>query len=144
MSAWFKFRAKNPTHSGVCVQGEWQKHTCLFLPFSTDKVLKCTGHSISIGNLILGVNSVTVSCFIYYDTLLQNMTDIITKCDSYFLTKCDRSLSQNASGVLLQNVTVIKKCDIYYKLQQYITVFWKLNGLFVITRSIKLGFSTLL
>ena len=63
---------------------------------------------------------------INYDTLLQNATDIITKCDSYFITKCDRSLLQNASGfllqnatILLQNATVITKCDVYYKLRQY-------------------------
>ena len=48
---------------------------------------------------------------IHYDTLLQNATDIITKCDSYFITKCDRSLLQNASGFLLQNATVITNCD---------------------------------
>ena len=61
-----------------------------------------------------------------YDSLLQNVTDIVKKCDNYFITKCDRSLLQNASGfllqnltVLLQNVTVITKCDVYYKLRQY-------------------------
>ena len=37
------------------------------------------------------------------DSLLQNATDVITKCD--------RSLLQNASGFLLQNATVIAKCD---------------------------------
>ena len=88
---------------------------------------------MSIDNLILGVNSVTVSCLIYYDSLLQNATDIITKCDIYFITKCDRTLLQNASGLLLQNATVllqkatvitncdnfIAKCDVYYKLRQY-------------------------
>ena len=75
---------------------------------------------MSIGNLILSVNSVTVSCFIHYDSLLQNATDVIKKCDSYFVTKWDRSLLQNASGFLLQNAALIAKCDIYYKLQQYI------------------------
>ena len=45
-------------------------------------------------------------------TLLQNATYIITKCDSYFDAKCDRSLLQNGSGFLLQNVTaLIKKCE---------------------------------
>ena len=34
------------------------------------------------------------------DILLQNTTDIITKCDSYFITKCD---------------DFITKCDTYYK-----------------------------
>ena len=76
-----------------------------------------------------------------YDSLLQNATDIIIKCDSYFIKKCDRSLLQNASGfflqnatvllqnavILLQNVTVITKCDVYYELRQY-TVFIRQPG----------------
>ena len=81
---------------------------------------------MSIENLIFGVNSVTASYLICYDSLLQNVTDIITKCDSYFITNCDRSLLQSASGfllqnatVLLQNATVITNCDVYYKLRQY-------------------------
>ena len=55
---------------------------------------------------------------IHSDTLLQNATDIVTKCDSYFVTKCDISLLQNVSGfltqnaiVLLQNAIVITSCD---------------------------------
>ena len=79
---------------------------------------------MSIGNLILGVHSVMVSCLIRYTSLLQNATDIITKCDSYFITKCDKTLSQNASGLFLQNSTVITNCDdfntiydSYYKLR---------------------------
>ena len=85
--------------------------------------------------------------FCSLDTFLQNLTDIITKCDSYFITKCDsyfitkcdRSLLQDESGFLLQNAivwlqntTVITnydnfitkcesytKCYTYYKLRQY-------------------------
>ena len=53
---------------------------------------------MSIGNLVWGVNSVTVSYLIRYDSLLQNATDTTRKCD--------RSLLQNASGFLLQNATV--------------------------------------
>ena len=60
---------------------------------------------------------------INYDTVLQNATDIITKCNSYFITKCNRRLLQNAPGFLLQNATVItncdsfiRKCDSYYKM----------------------------
>ena len=59
-----------------------------------------------------------VSYLINYDTSLQNATDIITKCDSYFITKYNRNLLQNASGfllqiatVLLQNATFITNCD---------------------------------
>ena len=44
---------------------------------------------MSIRNLIFGVSSVTVSDLICYDNLLQNATDVITKCDSYFIAKRD-------------------------------------------------------
>ena len=95
---------------------------------SKDEELRDIGQSMSIRNLLLGVSSVTVSYLIHYDSLLQNATDIITKCDSYFITKCDRSLLQNASGfslqiatISLQNATVITKCYVYYKLRQYAT-----------------------
>ena len=59
------------------------------------------------------------SYLINCDTLLQNATDIITKCDSYFITKCVRFFITNIATVLLQNATVITKCDVYYKLRQY-------------------------
>ena len=59
------------------------------------------------------------------DTLFQNVTDIITNCDSYFITKRGKSLLQNAT-ILLKNATVItkcvdfiKKCGVYYKIRQY-------------------------
>ena len=51
---------------------------------------------MSIANLILAVNSVTVSCWIHYDSLLQNTT-----------------LLQNAAAILLLNVT-----EVYYKMHQ--------------------------
>ena len=44
---------------------------------------------------------VMILYLVYYDTSLQNETDIITKCDSYFITKCDKSLLQSALGFLL-------------------------------------------
>ena len=69
---------------------------------------------------------VAVSYLVHYDTLLQNSIDIIAKCDSYFITKCDKSLLQNELCFLLQNVTVllkiaivITKCVVYYKMRQY-------------------------
>ena len=65
---------------------------------------------------------------VYYkmrQILSQNATDIITKCDSYFIIKWNRTLLQNASGFLLQDVTVIAKCDdfitkceSYYKMRR--------------------------
>ena len=44
---------------------------------------------MSIGNLSFSFTSVTVSYLIRYDSLLQNATDIITKCVRFFITKCD-------------------------------------------------------
>ena len=46
---------------------------------SKDEGLSDIGHSMSIGNLILGVNTVTVSYLIYYDSLLQNATAILSQ-----------------------------------------------------------------
>ena len=74
-----------------------------FPPLSEDKGLRDIGHIMSIANLTLGVNNVTVSYLIRYHSLLhlilgannvtvsyliryhsssQNATYIITKCDS--------------------------------------------------------------
>ena len=33
----------------------------------------------------------TVSYLVHYNTLLQNAADIIAKCDSYLIAKCDKS-----------------------------------------------------
>ena len=98
-------------------------------PFPLLHSLRGIGHRMSIGNLILGVNNVTVSYLIHYDSLLQYATDIITKCDSYFITKCHRNLLQNASGFVLQNATVITNCDdfiikcnSYYKMRRLLLI----------------------
>ena len=90
--------------------------------------LKDIGHIVSIDNLILGVNSVTASYLIHYDSLLQNATAIL-------LQNATAIILQNATDVcykmrqLLQivttlspDVTVITKCDVYYKLRQYTAV----------------------
>ena len=79
---------------------------------------------MSIGNLMLSANSVAVSYLVRYGSfhclLLQNAAGITTKCDSYFITKCNRNLLQNASRFF------IRKCDScftkggsFYKLQQF-------------------------
>ena len=97
-------------------------------PFSKDEGLRDSWHSMSIGNLILGVNSVTVSYLIHYDSLLQNVADIIRKCVSYFITKCHRSLFKmrqyyykllqllQIATILSQSATVTTKCNVYYNL----------------------------
>ena len=89
--------------------GRMKKCTSPSPQLPKDEGLKDIGHSMSIENLILGVYSVMVSYLICYDSLLQNATDIITKCDSFFL--------QNATKVyykmrqFLQNATFITNCD---------------------------------
>ena len=86
----FNFQAKIPSCSGVCVQGEWQKYTLPFPPFSKNEGLKDIGHKMSIAKLILGVSSVTV----YFWFVL------------IFYNKMRHILLQNTT-VLLQNATVI-------------------------------------
>ena len=49
----------------------------------------------------------TASYLFHYFTLLQNATNIITKCDSYYVKKCDKSLLQNVSSFLLQNTIIL-------------------------------------
>ena len=77
---------------------------------------------------MMGVNSVTISYLIHYSSLLQNATDIITKCD--------RSLLQNVPGFLLQNVKLLllnatiiikcdnftTKCDSYFKMRRLLQI----------------------
>ena len=43
----------------------------------------------------------------YYDILLQNATNIIIKCDSFFITKCEK--------ILIRKASVIAKCHVYYR-----------------------------
>ena len=52
----------------------------------------------------------------------------ITKCVRVFITKCD-SFIKNTT-VLLQNATVIPRCDVYYKLRQYNTLNIPIMALF--------------
>ena len=58
----------------------------------------------------MGVNSVTVSYLIHYDSLLQNATEIYYKMLQVFYYKM-RQLLQIAT-VLLQNATVITKLGV--------------------------------
>ena len=112
-----------------------------FLPLSKYEKQKGIGQDMSIGNLILVVNSVSVSCLIHYDTLLQNATDGIAKCDRWYckmrqmvlqnvtdgIAKCGRwyckmwqMVLQNATdGIAKCDCYFITKCDICYKLRQY-------------------------
>lgn len=65
------------------------------------------GYSMAIvldkKKLIKGVKD---GCGFICGLFWQNATDIIAKCDSYSITKCDKSLLQNESGFLLQNALV--------------------------------------
>ena len=62
---------------------------------------------------------------LYYDTLLQNATGISTKRDSYFITKCYKSLLQDASCFyckirpfyykMRECDNFVSKCNNFYK-----------------------------
>ena len=107
-----------PRRSRLSVQWEWQKYTRPSPLLSKDEELKDIGHSMSIGNLILDANSVAVSYLIRYGSLLQNATDIIAKCDSYYklwqIYYKMRQLLHNATNSL-QNATVHKLISKYCK-----------------------------
>ena len=71
----------------------------------------------------------TALYFVCYDTLLQNtMTDVITKCSSYFIIKCDNHLITKCDKSLLNKSVsfFITKCDSYYKVQRF---YYKLQHL---------------
>ena len=44
---------------------------------------------------------VVVSYLVHYDTLLQNATNVIAKCERYFITKWDKSSLKVVSPFLL-------------------------------------------
>ena len=113
-----ELQAKMPSHSGSCVLWKGQSTPSF-------KWLRVKGYSAKHEHGTRFTRH-EVSHLIRYDSLLQNVTDIITKCDSYFITNCDICLLQNASGFLLQNATVlwqnstvITKCNVYNKMRQY-------------------------
>ena len=117
-----ELQAKIPSHSGSCVLWKGQSTPSF-------KWLRVKGYSAKHEH---GTRH-EVSHLIRYDSLLQNVTDIITKCDNCFITNCDICLLQNASGFLLQNATVlwqnptvitkcddfITECDSYYKMRRF-------------------------
>ena len=62
---------------------------------------------------------VLVSHLVHYDTLLQNMTDIITKYDSCFFYKMRQEfIRKRVSFFTPKCGSFITKCNSYYKLQQ--------------------------
>ena len=79
---------------------------------SKDEGLRDVGHSMTIGNLILGVNSIPVSYLIHHDSLIQNATAIYYKMRQVFYYKmwqfyCKMWQLLQIATILLQNATVI-------------------------------------
>ena len=115
-----KFQAKIPSHYKIFSQGGQQKYT---LPLRTKgkrtlgtKRLYGTGHNeISFWGSI----GVQASHLVHYNSLLQDSTDIIIKCNSYFIIKCNKSLFRNALGFLIKNAAFITKLrQFYHKMRQ--------------------------
>ena len=116
---WFKYQAKNSSRSGVSVLREWQKCTLPSPPLSKDEGLRDINHIMSTGNLIWGVNSVTISYLIRYDNLLQNAADIITKWGTILL-----DIITNATEIYYKmgQVLYYKMRQFYYKMQQLLQI----------------------
>ena len=47
---------------------------------------------------------VLVFHLVHFDSLLQNATDIVTKCDSNLIAKCEKQLLQNVTDYFLPNL----------------------------------------
>ena len=72
------------------LSGRVTKVPSLSPPLSKDEELREIGHIMSIGNLILGVSSATVSYLIHCDSFLQNGTEVYYKMRQLFYYKMRR------------------------------------------------------
>ena len=88
LSAWFKFQVKIPTPSRVLRKSD-ENTPVDPTPLSKDEGLKDIGNNMNIRNLILVVNSVTVSYLIRYNSFLQNATAILLEnaTEVYYKTR---------------------------------------------------------
>ena len=111
--AWFKFQKfENFKPFRSIRSGRVTKIPPPFPPLCKDKWLMGIPHSISIENQILSVSGVTFSPLVHYDSLLQNATYIITKCNIYY-----HKMRQLFYYKMRQKF--ITKCDSYYKLRRF-------------------------
>ena len=127
--AWFKFQTKIPSRSGVCIQGEWQKYTPPSPPLCKDERLRgMNTEQIQFWDSVVLRFHIWFIMTVSYDMqqilwqnataiLLQNATEVYYRMCQGFYYKM-RELLENAT-ILLQNATVITKCDVCYKLRQY-------------------------
>ena len=116
--AWFKFQAKIPSRSEVCIQG--QKYTLSSPPRRTKGHWAYHEHRKS-----------NFGCQQSYGFIFDSLWQSITKCnkfykfyilyDSYFIAKCDRSSLQNAT-VITNCDNFITKCNIYYKMRRLLQI----------------------
>ena len=86
-------------------------------PPSNDEGLKDIQHSMSMVLDTMGFHILFIMTVYYKMRQLfyyKMRQKFITKCVRFFITKL-RQLLKNAM-ILLQNVAVITKCDVYYKL----------------------------
>ena len=61
---------------------------------------------------------VLVSYLAHYDTLWQNATDIITKCDESLLENCIRLFITKCHSFIESCNSYCKMCLFYYKMRQ--------------------------
>lgn len=70
-------------------------------------------------NLFLGINSSDSFIFGSLRHFITKSSRYFIKHDSYFITKCGKSLSQNTSGFLFKKWDTFTTCGSYCKMQQF-------------------------
>ena len=92
----------------------------MYTPFK-DKELRVIVFKIRLdttGNVIWESIVVAVSHLVYYNTLLQNATDFITKWGSYFITKCVNFFITKCDGFITKSKSYYKTQQFYCKMRQ--------------------------
>ena len=70
---------------------------------------------MGIRNLMFGVTSVTIAYLIYYDSLLQNATDVLQNAIEVFFYKTQQKFRR-------QKVFYYKKRRFYYKMRRLLQI----------------------
>ena len=118
-----RFKTEIPRCSRIFLFREQQKYTSLYGRRTKGHLFQNEPGTRCKKMYFLESIVAVVSYLVHYNTLLQNATNNITKCDGYFITKCYKSLLQNESAFLLQYATVITKCISTFHLPFFLRIF---------------------
>ena len=94
-------------------------------PPSRHKMVRDTGNSMIMVPRLKKIyfwesTVVTASYLVHYNALLHNSTDIITECDRYIITLCNKSLLQIAFSFCITKCdSFVTKRGSYYKMRRF-------------------------